>query len=298
MEIGPTPAPRGAGGSLRPTVESGVKSDAIETLYRDFGGASSPPVANSAQAPQPVSDSRFIPARIFQNSNEIRLALQAQSASDSSPFGARISTQHVGQGGRGVTTRLSELVGDAADPTKNTITITNRSNEAGSYSFYQNEQPYVPGANSYASVVLQPGESKTITLPTGWAGYMQKLNGQRSDPHTRVEVAFNQWRDLTFSNLSYEDGNNAAMLLRSGNEDRETGSDADLIARARAEGLTSFDSSGREVIGFAEGQGDVPVPRIVDFYRRNLQRGKGYVLHGDDESSGGSSDKRVIVDVY
>jgi hypothetical protein len=195
--------------------------------------------------------------------------------------------------GRSASKELPKVTGP-----ENSMTVVNRSKEPQTYNFYKNKKPGEPGSDVSKSITLKPGEHQTVKLPTGWSGYMQKFNGNKADPHSRVEVAYNQFKGKTFSNLSFEDGFNGPAKIRSQSGDRVTGTSKNLVELAKQNGVrTARDSSGKEVLGAAELPGDVPNKPLVNFYRNHLKKGEGYVQNFDNESSGGGQDNHLIVEM-
>lgn len=149
------------------------------------------------------------------------------------------------------------------------------------------------GGQEIESLTLQPGESMTKQFPEGWTGNFRSTAGDGAAA-TLGEVAFNGGGNNTYYDVSYIEGNNAAMTIAPESGGRVSGT-LDNLAAGAPESIQAKNADG-SVYGIKKTtHAEVQDQSVVDYYRKNVGEAQGYVVPKDDASTLGTSDTHLKV---
>lgn len=152
------------------------------------------------------------------------------------------------------------------------------------------------GDKEVASVTLKPGESRNVDFPQGWSGNFRSTSGDGSAA-TLGEVKFDGGSDgKTFYDVSYIEGQNAAMTIAPENGGKKSGTMDNLLDSA-PDSIKAKDASGKAYGIKKTTTSDVQDASVVDYYRQKVGTGDGYVVPKDDASTLGTSDKHLSVHI-
>lgn len=172
----------------------------------------------------------------------------------------------------------------------NTMDFTNDGDKPMTIKFTPNA-----GGQEIPPLTLQPGESGRAEFPQGWAG---NFRSDKGDPQavTLGEVKFNGGAngDQTFYDVSYIEGNNAAMTMAPESGGKTSGT-LDNIANGAPDSILAKGANG-ETVGIKKTTNAEAIDNsIVDYYRGKVGAGEGYVVPKDDLSTLGTSDTHLEV---
>jgi hypothetical protein len=177
---------------------------------------------------------------------------------------------------------------DTASKKGNTLTFTNDGTTPMTIQFTPNA-----GEKAIDSVTLEPGKKQVVEFPEGWSGNFRNTAGD-GKAATLGEVKFNGGGNQTYYDVSYIEGNNAAMTMKPVSGGRESGTGENLLASA-PESIKARDAHG-SVYGIKKTTtSDVQDPAVVDFYRKHVGADQGYVIPKDDLSALGTGDTHLDV---
>ena len=183
---------------------------------------------------------------------------------------------------------MAPASGSKANPNANTMDFTNDGTKPMEIKFTPNA-----GGQPIDSITLQPGESMTKEFPDGWSGNFRSSSGDGAAA-TLGEVAFNGGSNNTYYDVSYIEGNNASMTIAPESGGRVSGTMDNLVANA-PDSIKAKDGSGNAYGIKKTTTSDVQDQSVVDYYRKNVGEGQGYVVPKDDASTLGTSDKHLTV---
>ncbi|WP_224242415.1 thaumatin family protein [Hyalangium gracile] len=169
-----------------------------------------------------------------------------------------------------------------------TMTFTNDGDEPMTVQFTPNagEKPVDP-------VTLKPGETQTVAFPEGWCGNFRSTAGD-GKAATLGEVKFNGGGNQTYYDVSYIEGNNAAMTIEPESGGRKSGTLENLLEKA-PDAVKAKDGSGN-VYGIKKTTtSNVQDGEVVDFFRKHVGADQGYVIPTDDASTLGTADSHLTV---
>jgi hypothetical protein len=178
------------------------------------------------------------------------------------------------------------------DPDQNSLTFENKGDKPMTISF----TPNADGSAKPDDLTLQPGETKTQKFDPNWSGNFRSTQGDGANA-TLGEVKFDGSSGQTFYDVSYIEGNNAAMTIGPAKGDgRVSGTLDDLVSNA-PESIKARDADGN-VYGLKKSTtANQQDPAVVDYYRQHVAADKGYVIPSDDASTLGSSSKNLKVEL-
>ncbi|WLS79803.1 hypothetical protein Q3V30_04660 [Erwinia pyri] len=178
------------------------------------------------------------------------------------------------------------------DPSQNSLTFENKGDKPMTISF----TPNADGSAKPDDLTLQPGETKTQKFDPNWSGNFRSSQGDGANV-TLGEVKFDGGSGQTFYDVSYIEGNNAAMTIGPAKGDgRVSGTLEDLVSNA-PESIKARDADGN-VYGLKKSTtANQQDPAVVDYYRQHVAADKGYVIPSDDASTLGSSSKNLKVEL-
>jgi hypothetical protein len=150
------------------------------------------------------------------------------------------------------------------------------------------------GGQDVQSITLKPGESRNVDFPQGWSGNFRSDKGDGTAA-TLGEVKFDGGSDgKTFYDVSYIEGNNAAMTIAPENGGKTSGTLDNLLANA-PDSIKAKDASGQAYGIKKSTTSNVQDASVVDYYRQKVGSGDGYVIPTDDASTLGTNDKHLSV---
>jgi len=190
-------------------------------------------------------------------------------------------------------TSASAVSSDAdIDPSQNSLTFENKGDKAMTISF----TPNADGSAKPDDLTLQPGETKTQKFDPNWSGNFRSTQGDGANA-TLGEVKFDGSSGQTFYDVSYIEGNNAAMTIGPAKGDgRVSGTLDDLVSNA-PDSIKAKDKEGN-VYGLKKSTtANQQDAAVVDYYRQHVAADKGYVIPSDDASTLGSSSKNLKVEL-
>lgn len=190
-------------------------------------------------------------------------------------------------------TSASAVSSDAdIDPSQNSLTFENKGDKPMTISF----TPNADGSAKPDDLTLQPGETKTQKFDPNWSGNFRSTQGDGANA-TLGEVKFDGSSGQTFYDVSYIEGNNAAMTIGPAKGDgRVSGTLEDLVSNA-PDSIKAKDADGN-VYGLKKSTtANQQDPAVVDYYRQHVAADKGYVIPSDDASTLGSSSKNLRVEL-
>ena len=178
------------------------------------------------------------------------------------------------------------------DPSRNSMTFENKGDKPMTIAF----TPNADGSAKPDDLTLQPGETKTQNFDANWSGNFRSTKGDGANA-TLGEVKFDGSSGQTFYDVSYIEGNNAAMTIGPAKGDgRVSGTLDDLVANA-PDSIKAKDADGN-VYGLKKSTtANQQDPAVVDYYRQHVAADKGYVIPSDDASTLGSSSKNLKVEL-
>lgn len=178
------------------------------------------------------------------------------------------------------------------DPSRNSMTFENKGDKPMTIAF----TPNADGSAKPDDLILQPGETKTQNFDANWSGNFRSTKGDGANA-TLGEVKFDGSSGQTFYDVSYIEGNNAAMTIGPAKGDgRVSGTLDDLVANA-PDSIKAKDADGN-VYGLKKSTtANQQDPAVVDYYRQHVAADKGYVIPSDDASTLGSSSKNLKVEL-
>ncbi|PTL76238.1 hypothetical protein [Vitiosangium sp. GDMCC 1.1324] len=172
--------------------------------------------------------------------------------------------------------------------TGNTMTFTNDGTSPMTVKFTPNA-----GDKEIASLTLKPGETLTQQFPEGWSGNFRSTAGDGTAA-TLGEVKFNGGSNQTYYDVSYIEGNNAAMTIQPEEGGRLSGTMDDLLGSA-PDSIKAKNADGNAYGIKKSTTSNVQDPGVVDYYRKHVGADQGYVIPTDDASTLGSSDTNLSV---
>lgn len=180
----------------------------------------------------------------------------------------------------------------ALDPAKNSLTFENKGDKPMTIAF----TPNADGSARPDDLTLQPGETKTQNFEANWSGNFRSTAGDGANA-TLGEVKFDGGSGQTYYDVSYIEGNNAAMTIGPAKGDgRVSGTLDDLVSNA-PDGIKAKDADGN-VYGLKKSTtSNQQDAAVVDYYRQHVAADKGYVIPSDDASTLGSSTKNLKVEL-
>ncbi|MDW8845685.1 thaumatin family protein [Erwinia sp. MMLR14_017] len=190
-------------------------------------------------------------------------------------------------------TSASAVSSDAdIDPSQNSLTFENKGDKAMTISF----TPNADGSAKPDDLTLQPGETKTQKFDPNWSGNFRSTQGDGANA-TLGEVKFDGSSGQTFYDVSYIEGNNAAMTIGPAKGDgRVSGTLDDLVSNA-PDSIKAKDAEGN-VYGLKKSTtANQQDAAVVDYYRQHVAADKGYVIPSDNASTLGSSSKNLKVEL-
>lgn len=154
---------------------------------------------------------------------------------------------------------------------------------------------FTPNAGEKAvdSVTLKPGETRTVDFPENWSGNFRSTAGD-GKAATLGEVKFNGGGNQTYYDVSYIEGNNAAMTIQPESGGRKSGTLDNLLASA-PDSIKAKDGSGNAYGIKKSTTSNVQDGSVVDYYRTKVGADQGYVIPTDDASTLGSGDSHLSV---
>ncbi|QRO01741.1 hypothetical protein JRI60_23305 [Archangium violaceum] len=182
----------------------------------------------------------------------------------------------------------SSAGGPSSSKQGNTMTFTNDGKSPMTIKFTPNA-----GDKEVAPVTLQPGKSQTVEFPQGWSGNFRSTSGDGAAA-TLGEVKFNGGGNQTYYDVSYIEGDNAAMTIKPQSGGKLSGTMDNLLASA-PDSVKARNADG-SVYGIKKTTtSNVQDPGVVDFYRKHVGADQGYVIPTDDLSTLGTSDTHLDV---
>ncbi|MEI2265730.1 hypothetical protein [Erwinia sp. CGal63] len=180
----------------------------------------------------------------------------------------------------------------ALDPARNSLTFENKGDKPLTIAF----TPNADGSAKPDDLTLEPGETKTQNFDANWSGNFRSTAGDGANA-TLGEVKFDGGSGQTYYDVSYIEGNNAAMTIGPAKGDgRVSGTLDDLVANA-PDSIKAKDADGN-VYGLKKSTtANQQDPAVVDYYRQHVAADKGYVIPSDDASTLGSSSKNLKVEL-
>ncbi len=169
-----------------------------------------------------------------------------------------------------------------------TMTFTNDGNSPMTIQFTPNA-----GEKAIEPRTLKPGETQTVEFPDGWSGNFRSTAGD-GKAATLGEVKFNGGGNQTYYDVSYIEGNNAAMTIQPENGGRKSGTLDNLLASA-PDSIKAKDGSGNAYGIKKSTTSNVQDSSVVDYYRQKVGADQGYVIPTDDASTLGSGDSHLSV---
>ena len=178
------------------------------------------------------------------------------------------------------------------DPAKNSLTFENKGDKPLTLTF----TPNADGSAKPGDLTLQPGETKTQNFDANWSGNFRSTAGDGANA-TLGEVKFDGSSGQTYYDVSYIEGNNAAMTIGPAKGDgRVSGTLDDLVSNA-PDSIKAKDENGN-VYGLKKSTtANQQNAAVVDYYRQHVAADKGYVIPSDDASTLGSSTKNLKVEL-
>jgi hypothetical protein len=169
-----------------------------------------------------------------------------------------------------------------------TITFTNDGKSDMNVKFTPNA-----GEKGVDPVTLEPGETKTVEFPDNWSGNFRSASGDGTAA-TLGEVKFNGGGDQTYYDVSYIEGDNAAMTMQPKSGGKVSGTDANLLASA-PDSIKAKNADGSAYGIKKTTTSDVQDPGVVDYYRKHVGADQGYVIPTDDASTLATKDTHLVV---
>jgi hypothetical protein len=178
--------------------------------------------------------------------------------------------------------------GSKPNTNANTMDFTNDGDKPMQITFTPNA-----GGQPIEPITLKPGESVTKEFPQGWNGNFRSSSGDGTAA-TLGEVAFNGGSNNTYYDVSYIEGNNANMTIAPQSGGKVSGT-MDNLVNGAPDSILAKDANG-EAFGIKKTTtSDVQDQSVVDYYRKNVGEGQGYVVPKDDASTLGTSDNHLSV---
>ncbi|WP_257456472.1 glycoside hydrolase 64/thaumatin family protein [Archangium lipolyticum] len=170
----------------------------------------------------------------------------------------------------------------------NTMTFTNDGKSPMTIKFTPNA-----GEKELPPLTLQPGKAQTVEFPQGWSGNFRSTSGDGAAA-TLGEVKFNGGGNQTYYDVSYIEGDNAAMTIKPQSGGKLSGTMDNLLASA-PDSVKARNADG-SVYGIKKTTtSNVQDPGVVDFYRKHVGADQGYVIPTDDLSTLGTADTHLDV---
>jgi hypothetical protein len=154
---------------------------------------------------------------------------------------------------------------------------------------------FTPNAGDKAvdTRTLKPGETQTVEFPDGWSGNFRSTAGD-GKAATLGEVKFNGGGNQTYYDVSYIEGDNAAMTIQPESGGRKSGTTENLLAGA-PDSIKAKDGNGNAYGIKKSTTANVQDAAVVDYYRQHVGADQGYVIPTDDASTLGSGDSNLVV---
>jgi len=178
------------------------------------------------------------------------------------------------------------------DPRQNSMTFENKGDKPMTLSF----TPNADGSAKPEDLILQPGETKTQKFDANWSGNFRSTAGDGANV-TLGEVKFDGGSGQTYYDVSYIEGNNAAMTIGPAKGDGRVSGTLDDLVSGAPDGIKAKDAEGN-VYGLKKSTtAEQQDPAVVNYYRQHVAADKGYVIPSDNESTLGSSSKNLKVEL-
>lgn len=184
------------------------------------------------------------------------------------------------------------------------VDITNVSGSEATYYFCNNisngdgtADPGLPCTNQIASVVLQPNQTKSVTLPTSFKGRVVRSTDM---PATWVEVQVmaddgNAWGDVSLQTGC--DGAATVAPTDGGSSATVGFSDTNIVANA-PDGAKTTRADGVSVIATPWSIGTILNADAVDYLKRVVGVAKAYIDNTSQTDVAVSSNNRLAVVMY
>lgn len=178
------------------------------------------------------------------------------------------------------------------DPSQNSMTFENKGDKPMTLSF----TPNADGSAKPDDLTLQPGETKTQKFDANWSGNFRSTAGDGANA-TLGEVKFDGGSGQTYYDVSYIEGNNAAMTIGPAKGDGRVSGTLDDLVSGAPDDIKAKDAGGN-VYGLKKSTtAEQQDPAVVRYYREHVAADKGYVIPSDNDSTLGSSSKNLKVEL-
>lgn len=183
----------------------------------------------------------------------------------------------------------------------NTSILSNKTDKPMTISVLTND------AKKPQLVTLQPGETVNLSMPSGWAGRINKSNNDDANPQATLgEIKFDGSGGQMFYDASVIDGYNGGMTMKPTNA-KTTGNNSPLIAGSSKditadapESMKKTTSNGEIILDGVAPVGDYATKKAnQEYYLKSLGEGTAYTYPKDDVASTRTAvDNSINIDFY
>lgn len=181
---------------------------------------------------------------------------------------------------------------------QNAVAVVWRGDYDATFNVYANNGPYQPGlGEAFKSVHVKAGATANIELPPNFSGRVQLMSGggKADDCATWGEIAFQQWQDLTFYDVSLIRGTNAGLSMRASDGSSKAEIPANILEQA-PEHIKVKDSGGKMVIKDTEGYDGGINEDAIDWLHHTVKLSDAYARNFENEATHSTTDTHMVLE--